>query len=69
MAPTDTLETVTRLLRAVYIIGHNGLWRFAEKARGIAYWNVRFQFFRTVTNDTQPKFEIPEILSWERLQS
>lgn len=51
------------------VLGRSGLWRFAEKARGIAYWNVRFQFFRTVTNDTQPKFEIPEILSWERLQS
>jgi hypothetical protein len=38
--------------------GHTGLWRFAETALGVAYWNVRFQFFRTVTNDTRVNYKV-----------
>src|ERR1039458_5289463 len=34
--------------------GQTGLWRSYEKAVGVACWKVRFQLFRTVTNDTNP---------------
>ena len=35
-----------------HFLGLTGLWRFAEKGIGSIRWNVRFQLFRTVTNDT-----------------
>lgn len=34
------------------VVGHTGLWRFYEKDVSSYYRNVRFQVFRTVTNDT-----------------
>jgi hypothetical protein len=35
-------------------LSQTGLWRSYEKAVGVACWKIRFQFFRTVTNDTNP---------------
>jgi hypothetical protein len=35
------------------LFGHIGLWRFAEKAVVVAWRDVRFLFFRTVTFDTK----------------
>jgi hypothetical protein len=35
-----------------HFLGLSGHWRLPEKAVGAACCNVRFQLFRTVTNDT-----------------
>ena len=34
------------------VVGLTGLWHLSENVIGLSFWYVRFQFFRTVTNDT-----------------
>jgi hypothetical protein len=40
------------------LIGHTGLWWFAEKAVGAACWNVCLQLFRIVTFDTNQNYNL-----------
>jgi len=40
------------------VVGHTGLWRFAEMAVGSGCRDVRFQVFRIVTSDTMPSFAV-----------
>jgi hypothetical protein len=45
----------------VPVLGLSGRWRFYEKDVGSACRDVRFQFFRSATNDTLQSLEIPEV--------